>query len=335
MQKFPFKNLKSMTIHTTEKTKGEFSLINKITSTLGPPGNRVIMGIGDDSAVVVAPAENLLLCSDCMVEGIHFDLSYTSAADLGHKALASCLSDLAAMNGHPLYALVSIAMPEKLTAHFVEEFYSSAKKLGKSFEFDIVGGDLSSSPSSLFIDVMCVGKTPHPILRKTAKVGDWLAVSGTPGASAAGLYALQNQPRHLVPNELAQAHLRPVPRFDLLPDLATFCTSLIDVSDGISSEAIHIGEASGVGIEIDLAKIPLHPESIRLSPSNSIQWALHGGEDYELLATLDAEKVAKAGAPPKGFTIIGQVIPSGYRFKNQDGSVTTFEAGGFNHFGSS
>lgn len=323
----------------------EFARIQKIKKQVGPPSSRVHLGIGDDAAIVESPQGKLLLCTDAMVEGVHFDLAYCSAADLGHKALASCLSDIAAMNGEPLYALFTLAIPINASSHFLDEFYSGATALAHQCNVDIVGGDLSSSPQTIFIDTVCVGHTEAQITRAGAKPGDWLAVSGNPGASAAGLAGLRQLPRNEVPEALACAHLRPRPRFDLLKNLAPVCTSLIDISDGISSEVHHLARASNVGIQIEASRMPISPQTFAFAltqtsnPSTAFAWALdcalNGGEDYELLATLDPAKVETAGGPPPGFTIIGQVIQSGMNIINKDGTMIPLQPAGFNHFASS
>jgi len=163
-----------------------------------------------------------------MVEGVHFDLAFASAFDLGHKALASCLSDIAAMNGMPLYAVISLALPPSLGEEFLREFYQGATQLARVFGVDIVGGDLSSSKNGIFVDVACIGETSEPLTRRGARPGDILAVSGFPGSAAAGLYAFQNLAIESRPSDLCRSHLRPMPRFDLLPALSTLLLYLDD-----------------------------------------------------------------------------------------------------------
>ncbi len=319
----------------------EFSLIRTIDAIIGHPGPRVQLGIGDDAAILKTPSGKMLFCSDAMVEGIHFDLAYTSAKDLGHKALASCLSDIAAMNGTPLYAVLSLALPAHHGDEFLKEFYTGAIELARPLQVDIVGGDLSSSKNGIFIDVACVGECSHPITRRGARPGDLLAVSGFPGSAAAGLYVLQNLSKELRPDDLCRAHLRPVPRFDLLPALASgigtsTCTSLIDVSDGLSSELHHLAKQSNVGFRIDAQKIPLAPQARALAatiPLDPLSWALNGGEDYELLATFDATK----GLPDSRWTVIGSAVSAelGVTLCRADGSSRLIEARGYRHFTSS
>jgi thiamine-monophosphate kinase len=322
------------------QSSDEFSLIHTIAMTVGTPGHRVELGIGDDAAVLKVPNGKMLFCSDAMVEDIHFDLKFTSPGDLGHKALASCLSDIAAMNGTPLYAVISVALSPSHGKEFLREFYQGAMQLAHACQIDIVGGDLSSSLKGIFIDVACVGETSQPLTRKGARPGDLLAVSGFPGSSAAGLYALQYLRDHERPEELCRRHLRPMPRFDLLPGLSTRnCTSLIDVSDGLSSEIHHLAKESNVGFAIEREKIPLAKHSIDLAAKvkmDPLTWAMNGGEDYELLATFAPTK----GIPASGWTVIGAAVPldqldqldQRVTLRNPDGSGTVLEARGYRHF---
>ena len=285
---------------------GEFDLIDIINRTVKPP-TRALVGIGDDTAVVKAttPGAQELLCSDCMVEGIHFDLKLMPIQDVAYKAVAACLSDIAAMNGKPKSVVISLALPkEKATEKFITQFYQGIAKLQQHIDFDIVGGDLSSSPGPIFIDVAATGETTHAILRSGAKPGDVLAVTGSPGASAAGLYSMQNwQTIKEINGTLMHAHITPKPRFDI--QLTSTCHALIDISDGLASEANHIAKASNVSIEIKESKIPLHERAKALAAKtnqSALAWALYGGEDYELLGAFDPNEPL-----PEGFTAIGLV----------------------------
>jgi thiamine-monophosphate kinase len=313
----------------------EFKIIETIKTQLGPASSRVLVGIGDDAAVLASAnsssdlpsvSKKMLFCSDLMVEGVHFDLTTITPSELGHKSLAVCLSDIAAMNGAPVAATISIALPSRLSPDFVDEFYKGVAALAKSVHIDCVGGDLSASPSSLFINVACVGETVRPLLRSGAKAGDVLAVSGTPGASAAGLHALKS--RGHVPDSLRQKHLQPMPRFDLLKNLSS-CHALIDISDGLASETHHLAKASQVGFVLEAAKIPLHPDALNLVAGElALEWALYGGEDYELLATFSPEIPV-----PNGFTVIGRATESlDVLLQSKDGALIALEARGYDHF---
>lgn len=279
-----------------------------------------------------------------MIEGVHFDLLTISARELGHKAFASCLSDLAAMNARPLYCLVSLALPRAWSRNellaFVLDFYSGADSLLQSLRVDLVGGDLAASPHGLFVDVMCAGESSHPVTRSGARPGDWVAVSGTLGKSGAGFFALsKNLP--LSPR-LRSAHLQPRPRFDALASLQTppgLVTSMIDISDGLASELHHLSRCSRVGFRIESLKIPLEPEAIALAQAHSqdaLEWALSGGEDYELLVTLRSELLEREGLEaPAGFTRIGSVtsFDQGLALVGPDGRTSPLLSSGYNHFG--
>jgi thiamine-monophosphate kinase len=312
----------------SESPASEFKLIDRLASVLPKPSARIEVGIGDDAAVLKPSRARPLLCSDLMVEGVHFDLSFATAEDVGYKSIASCLSDIAAMNGRAVAAVVSIALPKSQTPDFIDGFYRGARAIAELTECDIVGGDLSVSPDRIFVDVACYGETDQPILRSGASPGDVVAVSGHPGASAAGLHALMSNA--VVDPTLRSAHLRPRPRFDLVAttDFAISCTSLIDISDGLASELAHLAKSSGVGIEIEAAKVPLHPDAVKLGgETRALEWALHGGEDYELVATfLQGAKI------PKGFTVIGTVTRENLTMVQPDGTRTVLEPRGYDHF---
>ena len=327
--------MKPIPATTPTNTPDEFEKIETITARLGAPSAQTLVGIGDDAAVVLPPKGKMLFCSDAMVEGVHFDFHYTNARELGHKALASCLSDIAAMNGRALYAVIALALPSTIGPEFVDEFYDGAGRLARQWGVDIVGGDLTASTQTVFIDVAIVGETDSPVLRSTAKAGDVIAVSGTPGKSAAGLAALRHREKEAVPASLREAHLQPQPRFDLLKNLPKgILTSLIDISDGLSSEINHIAAQSQVGFEIDARLFPIDPEAMIEAGSHeeAIKLALSGGEDYELLATFDAKTFALR--PPNGFTLIGRVTPAseGRIVIFLDGTRSTLSSTGYNHF---
>lgn len=308
----------------------EFDMIDRISALLPKPSKRVDLGIGDDAAILGKPRARPLLCSDMMVEGVHFDLSFATPEDVGHKALASALSDIAAMNGTPIAVLVSLAVPKARAEDFIEGFYRGAAALCAIANCDIVGGDLSACPDRIVIDVACYGESQQPLLRSGAKPGDLVAVSGHPGASAAGLHLLKTKSN--ANEELKLAHLRPKPRFDLLdsPDFALVCTSLIDISDGLASELAHLAKRSGVGFEIHVATIPLHPDAVLATDrERALEWAFNGGEDYELLATF-----VPGSTLPKGFTAIGRVTNEGLTLVQPNGLRSKLVPKGYDHFSS-
>jgi thiamine-monophosphate kinase len=319
---------------TSPNSTGEFARIDRLSKIIGSPSDRVLIGIGDDTAVTRPPQNKLLLCTDAMVEGVHFDLTFCTPEELGHKSLAAAMSDIAAMNGEPLYALFSLALPPSLADLFLDEFYKGARSLAGHIGIDIVGGDLTASRHDLFIDVTGIGHAANPVTRSGAKPGDAVLVSGFPGASAAGLYSLKKVGRDKTPAALLKAHLLPMPRFDLLKPLSTACTSLIDISDGLSSELHHLAKASHVGFEIHSENFPIHEDIVKTANSDqATQWALLGGEDYELLATVDHAWIETHGVP-KGFTVIGRVVEpeKGLSLWRKNGLSQPLVASGFDHF---
>ena len=267
----------------------EFELIAKISKVLGKTSSRVRVGIGDDCLVAVPPKQNLISTIDSQVEGVHFNLKYTQPEDLGHKALAVNLSDIAAMGGKPLYALVSLGLPKKTGESFVLKMYRAMGKLARKYHCDIAGGNISRSPN-LFVDICIIGENKRPHLRNAGRVGDKIYLTGYPGLSACGLALLHKFGRKAEKQfpMAVKRHLRPEPRLAEAQKLGVHHSigCMIDVSDGLSSELHHLAKASGVKIEINLAKVPVHPElgkAAALLKIDPRDWIFNGGEDYELL----------------------------------------------------
>lgn len=270
---------------------GEFRIIETIKTIVGVDPSGVELGIGDDAALCTPPKGQMVFCSDAMIEGTHFRLDWSSPEEIGHKALASCLSDIAAMNGKPLYALVSIGLRPDAPADFIQRFYNGAKALAARYGVAIVGGDLAKSATQIFIDVSIVGETSKPFKRSGANPGDLVVVTGRLGSAQAGLFNLQNSLVATL-DPLRMAHVVPMPRFDVLTYLQTdgLVTSMIDISDGLASELHHVARASHCGFEIDRPFPDPHPEMKRLAlehKQNLIEWMLYGGESYELLFTVN------------------------------------------------
>lgn len=325
----------------------EFELIRLIKTTLPRSSPNVYLGIGDDAAIVRPPKKNMVATVDTLVEGVHFDLSYMNAFELGHKALAVNLSDIAAMGAHPLYALVSIGLKQDTSEHFVTELYRGISSLAEHFDVDIIGGNTVQSPLSTLIDITVIGESTAPCFtRMGAKENDIVAITGYVGSSAAGLVCLKNLGRpsasHAVP-ELVKAHLMPSPRVREALALQNVgaVTAMIDISDGVAREIHHIAERSNVGVWIDEAKLPISPfteKASKLVSSNPRAWALYGGEDYELLMTLKPSKVALAIKALRkiktSLTIIGKVVKKseGVHIQNREGSTGKLPARGWNHF---
>jgi thiamine-monophosphate kinase len=327
----------------TNHTQNEFELIELIKQLTAQHNEKVRVGIGDDAAVCNPPRDNLLFCNDAMVENTHFRSEWSSPSDIGYKALASVLSDVAAMNGEPLYALVALALPPKCNEKFVREFYQGMMEIAKLHNVAIVGGDLARSESQIFIDVAVAGESKKPKLRSGAKEGDLLFVTGTPGLSAAGLFVLKNQLEGFSHARLA--HLRPKPRFDVIHALEKFdaITSMIDISDGLGSELHHLAKLSSCGVMILEETLPYHEEFKRLAmehKQSSIEFALSGGEDYELLFSISSALLKSndelASVLKNLATEIGYVTakPSGVRLTRLEGNIETIQPTGWNHFSS-
>ncbi|MCL5952381.1 MAG: thiamine-phosphate kinase [Chloroflexi bacterium] len=305
---------------------GEFGLIARIQQTLSSPSNPdVLVGIGDDVAVLRADSDRVWLATgDIQVEGVHFMQAAVTPFDLGRKALAINLSDIGAKGGRPRFALVSLALPRGLTVEFVDELYKGLKREADDFGTVIVGGNISRSPSGLFVDIFLLGDAPrnNVVLRSGAHVGDAILVTGTLGDAAAGL-ALQSDPGlSATPTYTLTAKAKlalPTPRVREGEWIGAshLATAMLDVSDGLASDLGHICDASQVGARVLAGTLPVDEENRALARSaQGDEWsfALHGGEDYELLFTAPAANVQAivgglANATGTGATVVGEIVP--------------------------
>lgn len=328
---------------------GEFGLIDRIKEKLPPPIQGVLKGIGDDAAICALGKERVLVSTvDLLVEGIHFDLSYTSPYFLGCKSLAVNLSDIAAMGAQPLYALISIALPSRLKVEFVDEFISGFLEVAKENSVSLIGGDTSASPDKLFISVTLLGEGTKEklICRKGAVIGDDIYVTGTLGDSLEGMKILQQRKREPLSQEesyLAKRHLNPSARVKEGQIIAhrNLAHAMIDVSDGLLSDLAHICTESKVGATIWVEEIPLS-SSLRIIAENQGEpaWkiALIGGEDYELLFTAPEEKAGEIQELNKewncGITKIGRIEPMnhGLLVKGAFGIIDISQCQGYDHF---
>ncbi len=333
----------------------ERELVQKLKEILeepkktSPPG--VIHGIDDDAAVLeTSPGKRMVSSCDIMIEGRHFDLNYTSPRDLGYKALAVNVSDMAAMGGTPRWAMVSLALPPETSLDFWEEIYAGMKELASASGVTIVGGDTTSA-SFLVVDVSILGEVyPYQATyRSTASPGERLLVTGHLGASAAGLSWLQGdntqgktEYREVEP--LVKAHLRPSPRFaEALVLRELYPGAVIDLSDGLAAGIEGICNASGVGARVSYVSLPCLQETRGWAQKSAFsleEWLLYGGEDYELLFTASAEKapylvdriLKDTGTP---VTIIGEVTPSqeGMLLLKEEGRIEKLDPQKYyNHF---
>lgn len=306
------------------------------------PRERLIAGVGDDCAVVEEEGQWLLLTTDAMIEGIHFELSYFSPAYLARKLAAINLSDIAAMGGRPKYALLTIGFPAPPQEDFVKAFFQALNERLAEFGAQLVGGDTVRSPSGLFLNLVLIGTTApgKTIFRNRAKVGDLVFVSRPLGAASAGLEQLQKG--LFEPKALVEAHLDPTPEIELGSRLAEagLPSAMMDISDGLAIDLARLCKASGVGAEIHEEKIPLMQEIYQTKLSRPALWyALAGGEDFALLFTLPPERekdlwtlFSSLGRKPFK---IGHIIPETNNvvyLLHQDGAKEEISSLGFDHF---
>jgi thiamine-monophosphate kinase len=265
-----------------------------------------LVGIGDDAAVIrPRDGADLIACCDLMVEGVHFRTEWARPSMIGHKALAVTLSDVAAMGGSARFAMISIALPARVSLDFTDELFSGIFDLAAAFGVTIIGGDTSSSIGPLFIDTSVIGDCPsgRAVTRGGAQTGDTIFVTGRLGASALGLLLLEKgssveSEADVMRHQAMIKHLAPQPRLELGRALAEagVATAMIDISDGLSTDLWHILEESGRGAVIRADVIPIDESVISLSgdlQSDPLSLALGGGEEYELLFTTRGEDRAR------------------------------------------
>ncbi len=304
---------------------GEFGLINHLTQNFKIQHKSTIKGVGDDAAVLEITDKQILVTTDLLIEGVHFDLSYMPLKHLGYKAVMVNLSDVYAMNGDATQITVSIAVSNRFPLEAIEELYEGIQLACKGYNIDLIGGDTTSSTTGLLISITAIGEVnkEEVVYRNTAKPTDLLVVSGDLGAAYLGLQVLEREKQVFQVNPdsqpdltdysyLIERQLKPEARKDiikLLKDLEVKPTAMIDISDGLSSEILHICTQSNVGCNLYEDKIPLDPQVIAICEEfnlNSTTVALSGGEDYELLFTISQEDFLKIKANPH-LTIIGHI----------------------------
>jgi len=327
---------------------GERGLIERVRRRLGPAGGEVLVGIGDDAAAIAwPPGQVLLLTTDTLVEDVHFRRATATLREVGGKALAVNLSDIAAMGGEPRFALLALVLPPRCTVADVDELYTGLLDMAARYEVRLIGGDTCEAPDRMVLTVTLVGQTDGPPVRRSgAQPGDAILVTGTLGAAAAGLAALERGPLP-VPEEVAEpvrrAHRLPTPRVaeGRLVRASGLATSMIDLSDGLATDLGHIAEESGVGARVRLAALPVSEatrEVARLLHETPWAWAVSGGEDYELLFTAPAGRAAALArrvtdATGTPVSLIGEIRPAGegVSFVDADGSAVDVRPG-FEHF---
>lgn len=331
---------------------GEFGLIERIKSNFSLQHSSSTKGIGDDAAVIDIGNENLLVSTDMLIEGPHFDLSYVPLKHLGYKAVAVNVSDIAAMNGKPEQIVVSLGLSNRFSLEAIDELYEGIKAACKNYRVDLVGGDTTSSPTGLVISITVIGRAPKEktVLRSGAKVNDIICVTGDLGAAFLGLQVLEREKEVFQSNPSMQPdlekyeylvgrQLKPEARMDLIYELAEqniIPTSMIDISDGLASELFHLGKSSGVGIKVFEDKIPIDATAFETAVEfkiDPITAALNGGEDYELLFTINPSDFEKIKNHPD-IHFIGHTHDNLNQnvMISKQGTVVPLKAQGWRHF---
>jgi thiamine-monophosphate kinase len=293
--------------HTDLSTFGEFKLIDHLTENIKTKNPSTIMGIGDDAAILKSEKQTLVT-TDLLLQGIHFDLIYTPLRHLGYKAAIVNFSDIYAMNGMPTQITVSLGVSGKFSVEMLEEFYAGLNLACEQYGVDIVGGDTSASLTGLTISITCIGEADEDkiVKRSGAKENDLICVTGDLGSAYMGLQLLEREKNVLKGKDavqpefegyeyILQRQLKPEARkeiIELLNEKDILPTSMIDISDGLSSELLHICKSSNVGCRIYEERIPIDYQTAKMAEElemNLVTAALNGGEDYELLFTAPIE----------------------------------------------
>lgn len=331
---------------------GEFGLIDRIKNGFSIQNLTSLKGIGDDAAVIDIGTENLLVSTDMLLEGIHFDLSYMPLQHLGYKAVAVNVSDIAAMNGKPEQIVVALGISNRFSLEAVDMLYEGIRAACSNYKVDLVGGDTTSSPSGLVISITAIGRAAKDktVLRSGGKPNDIICVTGDLGAAFMGLQVLAREKEVFQTNPDMQPdlekyeymvgrQLKPEARMDIVHELAEkniVPTSMIDVSDGLASELLHLAKNSGAGIKIFEEKIPIDSQTyetaieFHIDPTTT---AMNGGEDYELLFTIkpsDFETLKNHA----DIHFIGHLHDnaSQHLMISKQGTVVPIQAQGWKHF---
>jgi len=344
---------------------GEFELIERIKKKVekhytASQTERIIVGIGDDAAVVEPYGQKLLVATtDTMVETVHFNTEDADFEKIGYKAMVSSISDIIAMGGKPKYALVSLAICKENLTEDVDDLYEGMLRCGREFGVMIVGGDTVSSPKKVVITLALLGEVARGrvIYRSGAKIGDYILVTGNFGDSAAGLEILKGRWKIRAKSDyvekckrkIIKKHLLPRPRVREAEIISRnrLATAMIDSSDGLDLSVKFICQASKVGAKIWLDKIPIS-DSLRYLTSQrevasssefegdirALNFALYGGEDYELVFTVPSERIEKVQRDVSHTTMIGEIVPAKWRitYLNKEGKEVKLKGRGYEHF---
>ena len=331
-------------------TLGEFGLISHLTDALKPKNKSTLVGIGDDAAVLDYAEKQILVSTDLLLEGVHFDLTYVPLAHLGYKSAVVNFSDIYAMNGTPKQITVSIGLSKRFCVEDLEEFYSGLKQACEAYGVDIVGGDTSSSLTGLTISITCIGEADKDkiVYRSGANDTDLVCVSGDLGAAYMGLQLLEREkqvfrgekdftPDFSGKEYLLERQLKPEARKDIIEALAAegiLPTSMMDISDGLSSEMLHLCKKGNVGCRIYEERIPIDYQTALMAEQFNMSLttaAMNGGEDYELLFTVPLVQHDKVSAI-KGVKVIGHIAKPelGAYLIARDGTEVPMVAQGWN-----
>jgi thiamine-monophosphate kinase len=328
---------------------GEFGLIRELTKTFEIRNESTLKGVGDDAAVLDFKDKQIVVTTDLLTEGVHFDLIYTPLKHLGYKAIAVNLSDVFAMNATPKQVTVAMAVSKKFSLEHLQELYSGMKLACDKYGVDLVGGDTTSSLTGLTISVTAIGEVDADkvVYRTGAQINDLICVSGNLGAAYLGLQLLEReknvflstgaQPKLDDYPYILERQLKPEPRADIFNDLQKLGikpNAMIDISDGLSSELIHICSQSNVGCRIFQDKIPVDTEAARLAEELNLSvftCALNGGEDYELLFTVPVKDYDIVKEMPS-VSIIGHItdVSEGLSMITDDNRAIELKAQGWN-----
>jgi len=336
---------------TAISSLGEFGLIERLASRIQLTRSSSVKGIGDDAAVIDPEGLHQVVTTDMLVEGVHFDLGYVPLKHLGYKAIVASLSDVCAMNARPGQVTVALALSSRFPVEAVEELYEGMLLACGNYGTDLVGGDTCSSTAGLIISVTAIGAARKEDIayRSGARANDLLVVSGDLGGAYMGLQVLERekavfkdtgaQPDLEGHDHILERQLKPEARLDiidLLKKLEVRPTSMIDISDGLASEAIHLARSSGQGVRVHDDKLPIDPHTYRtalefnLDPSTC---ALNGGEDYELLFTIAQSDYEKVKGNPD-LSVIGHMTEAagGYHLVDAQGGTHALRAQGWDAF---
>lgn len=341
-----------MAKYTELSSLGEFGLIDHLTKTIQLKNKSTLRGVGDDAAVLNYGKKRILVSTDMLIQGIHFDLTYTPLKHLGYKSVAVNASDICAMNGSPKQITVALAISNHFSVESLEEFYAGMYLACENYGIDLIGGDTTSSKTGMCISITVLGEADEKdiVYRNTAKENQLICVSGNLGAAYTGLQLLereklvfddnqQTQPDFAGYEYILERQLKPEARQDiiaLLKEKAILPTAMIDISDGLASEIMHICKDSAIGCNIYEEKIPIDYQTFKMAEElnmNATVCALSGGEDYELLFTAPLDKFDQLTALPD-ISVIGHTCKAseGCYMTTRDGNTFELKAQGWTNF---